>query len=73
MSVVGSRAVWTAEEHLLEEETDMCRKRWFVKPGLTRLVQINDASSVKPEPKLRYDLQYVREQSFSRDTIRVRQ
>jgi len=64
MSVVGPRAVWTAEEHLLEEETDMWRKRWFVKPGLTGLAQINDASSVKPETKLRYDLQYVREQSF---------
>ena len=64
MSVVGPRAVWTAEEHLLEEETDMWRKRWFVKPGLTGLAQINDASSVEPETKLRYDLQYVREQSF---------
>ena len=42
----------------------MWRKRWFVKPGLTGLAQINDASSVEPETKLRYDLQYVREQSF---------
>jgi len=67
MSVVGPRAVWTEEEHLLEDETDMWRKRWFVKPGLTGLAQINDASSVKPGTKLRYDLQYVREQSLSYD------
>jgi lipopolysaccharide/colanic/teichoic acid biosynthesis glycosyltransferase len=67
MSVVGPRAVWTEEEHLLEDETDMWRKRWFVKPGLTGLAQINDASSVDPKTKLRYDLQYVREQSLSYD------
>jgi lipopolysaccharide/colanic/teichoic acid biosynthesis glycosyltransferase len=67
MSVVGPRAVWTEEEHLLEDETEMWRKRWFVKPGLTGLAQINDASSVDPRAKLRYDLQYVREQSFSYD------
>ena len=67
MRVVGSRAVWTEEEHLLEDETDMWRKRWFIKPGLTGLAQINDASSVEPETKLRYDLQYVREQSLSYD------
>ncbi|MGQ3330784.1 sugar transferase [Halorubrum sp. FL23] len=67
MSVVGPRAVWTEEEHLLEDETEMWRKRWFVKPGLTGLAQINDASSVEPEIKLQYDLQYVGEQSFIYD------
>jgi len=67
MSVVGPRAVWTEEEYLLEEQADTWRKRWFVKPGLTGLAQIHDASSVEPETKLRYDLQYVREQSFSYD------
>ena len=35
---------------------------------LTGLAQINDASSVDPDVKLRYDLQYVREQSFVYDT-----
>jgi len=48
MIVVSPRAVWTKEEHLLEDETDMWRKRWFIKPGLTGLAQINDASSVEP-------------------------
>lgn len=45
----------------------MWRKRWFVNPGLTELAQINDASSVAPATKLRYDLQYVREQSLAYD------
>jgi len=34
---------------------------------LTGLAQINDASSVEPATKLRYDLQYVREQSLAYD------
>ena len=67
MSVVGPRAVWTEEEYLLENESEMWRKRWFVKPGLTGLAQINDVSSLNPEEKLRYDLQYVRDQSFQYD------
>lgn len=64
MSVVGPRAVWTEEEHLIEEEVEMWRKRWFVKPGLTGLAQVNDVKSTKPGEKLRYDLQYVKQQSF---------
>ncbi|WP_336362051.1 sugar transferase [Halalkalicoccus salilacus] len=64
MSVVGPRAAWTDEEALLEEEAVEWRKRWFVKPGLTGLAQINDASSTNPTEKLRYDLEYIRRQSF---------
>jgi lipopolysaccharide/colanic/teichoic acid biosynthesis glycosyltransferase len=64
MSVVGPRAVWTEEESLLEAEEQSWRKRWFVKPGLTGLAQVNDAKSTDPQQKLRYDLRYVRQQSF---------
>ena len=64
MSVVGPRAAWTDEEMLLEEEAIQWRKRWFVKPGLTGLAQINDVSSTDPETKLRYDLEYIRRQTF---------
>ncbi|MFC7231562.1 sugar transferase [Saliphagus sp. GCM10025308] len=64
MSVVGPRAAWTEEETLLEEDTPAWRKRWFVKPGLTGLAQINDAKSTDPRMKLRYDLEYIRKQSF---------
>ena len=42
-------------------------KRWFIKPGLTGLAQINDATGHEPRAKLRYDIQYVREQSFIYD------
>lgn len=64
MSVVGPRAVWREEEILLEEETDVWRRRWFVKPGLTGLAQIRDITSETPEKKLRSDLEYIRRQSF---------
>ncbi|WP_122089303.1 sugar transferase [Halalkalicoccus subterraneus] len=74
MSVVGPRAAWTAEEAHLLEETRTWRKRWFVKPGLTGLAQINDASSETPEEKVRWDLTYIRKQSFRFDLkIIVRQ
>ena len=74
MSVVGPRAVWTDEERLLEESTDTWRKRWFVKPGLTGLAQINGAKSTDPSEKIRYDLEYIRRQSFWLDVkIVVRQ
>ena len=65
MSVVGPRAAWTEEEEtFLQHEAATWRKRWFVKPGLTGLAQINDAKSTDPETKLRYDVRYIREQSF---------
>ncbi|MEF8783945.1 MAG: sugar transferase [Haloarculaceae archaeon] len=74
MSVVGPRAVWTDEELHLEAEASDWRKRWFVKPGLTGLAQINDVTSAEAEAKLRYDLEYIRQQSVWFDVkIVVRQ
>jgi lipopolysaccharide/colanic/teichoic acid biosynthesis glycosyltransferase len=64
MSVVGPRAAWVDEETLLEDQTNAWRRRWFVKPGLTGLAQINEVSSTDPEAKLRYDIEYIRNQSF---------
>jgi lipopolysaccharide/colanic/teichoic acid biosynthesis glycosyltransferase len=64
MSVVGPRAAWVTEEAVLEAEADTWRRRWFVKPGLTGLAQINDATSTDPETKLRYDIEYIQNQSF---------
>ena len=74
MSVVGPRAAWTHEEPLLEEEATEWRKRWFVKPGLTGLAQINEVTSADPRAKLRYDLEYIRNRSFWYDVkIVIRQ
>jgi lipopolysaccharide/colanic/teichoic acid biosynthesis glycosyltransferase len=73
MSVVGPRAVWTKEESLLEAETQSWRQRWFVKPGLTGLAQVNSVDSTNPTEKLRLDLQYVRQQSLRFDLKLVAQ
>jgi lipopolysaccharide/colanic/teichoic acid biosynthesis glycosyltransferase len=65
MSVVGPRATWVKEERgFIEARSEQWRKRWFVKPGLTGLAQINNASSTNPELKLRYDVEYIRQQSL---------
>jgi lipopolysaccharide/colanic/teichoic acid biosynthesis glycosyltransferase len=64
MSVVGPRAAWVEEEVELESVADDWRKRWFVKPGLTGLAQINGVSSTEPGKKLRYDVEYIRRQSL---------
>ena len=67
MSVVGPRAAWTDEESLIEEEVSAWSQRWFVKPGLTGLAQINDVTSEQPHEKLRYDIEYIRHQSLRFD------
>lgn len=64
MSVVGPRAAWVEEETVLETDARQWRKRWFVKPGLTGLAQINNVTSESPEKKLHYDLEYIRNQSL---------
>lgn len=74
MSVVGPRAAWTAEEEVIQREMATWKKRWFVKPGLTGLAQINEVSSENSRAKLQYDLTYIRNQSFWFDTkIVIRQ
>ena len=64
MSVVGPRPAQTALEDEFQAAAKQWRQRWFVKPGLTGLAQINDATSKEPRRKIRYDIQYIRNQSF---------
>ncbi|WP_257301051.1 sugar transferase [Haloarchaeobius sp. FL176] len=64
MSVVGPRPAQTALEDDFEAETAQWRQRWFVKPGLTGLAQINEANSQNPREKIQYDIQYIRNQGL---------
>jgi len=64
MSVVGPRPERPELDRDIEEGVGTWRQRWFVKPGLTGLAQINDATGKEPERKLRYDIEYIRRQSF---------
>jgi lipopolysaccharide/colanic/teichoic acid biosynthesis glycosyltransferase len=67
MSVVGPRPAQTELESEFEAEAPNWKRRWFVKPGLTGLAQIYDATSKDPSQKIKYDLQYIRRQSFRFD------
>jgi len=74
MSVVGPRPERPELDADIETNVDEWRSRWFVKPGLTGMAQINGATGHQPAEKIRYDVQYIRQQSFSFDLkIVVRQ
>jgi exopolysaccharide biosynthesis polyprenyl glycosylphosphotransferase len=64
MSVVGPRPERPELDTEIESGTAAWRSRWFVKPGLTGLAQINGATGYDPDEKLRHDLEYIRKQSF---------
>jgi lipopolysaccharide/colanic/teichoic acid biosynthesis glycosyltransferase len=64
MSVVGPRPERPELDRDIEDVVGEWRRRWFVRPGLTGLAQINGATGHEPEEKLRYDIEYIRRQSF---------
>jgi lipopolysaccharide/colanic/teichoic acid biosynthesis glycosyltransferase len=67
MSVVGPRPERPELDTDIQTGVIDWRKRWFVKPGLTGVAQVHDVTGAEPDKKLRYDLQYVKRQSFSYD------
>jgi lipopolysaccharide/colanic/teichoic acid biosynthesis glycosyltransferase len=67
MSVVGPRPERPELDSDIQSGVVDWQKRWFVKPGLTGPAQVNDVTGKEPGEKLRYDLEYVRDQSFSYD------
>jgi lipopolysaccharide/colanic/teichoic acid biosynthesis glycosyltransferase len=64
MSVVGPRPERPELDSDIEEGVDEWRRRWFVRPGLTGLAQINDVTGHEPAQKLRFDIEYIQQQSF---------
>jgi lipopolysaccharide/colanic/teichoic acid biosynthesis glycosyltransferase len=74
MSVVGPRPERPEIEGEIETGIVQWRRRWFVRPGLTGLAQINGVTGHEPARKLRYDVEYIRRQSFRFDVaILIRQ
>lgn len=67
MSVVGPRPERPELDLDMERGAQQWRNRWFVKPGLTGLAQINDVTGYDPEEKIRYDIEYIRQQSLRFD------
>lgn len=64
MSVVGPRPERPEIDREIDTEDIDWSKRWFVKPGLTGIAQINDVTGFEPAKKLECDLEYVRRQSL---------
>jgi lipopolysaccharide/colanic/teichoic acid biosynthesis glycosyltransferase len=64
MSVVGPRPERPELDDDIQASVATWQQRWFVRPGLTGLAQINDVASTDPGEKLRYDVAYIRNQSF---------
>ena len=64
MSVVGPRPERPELDRDIETSVGEWRRRWFVRPGLTGLAQINGATGHDPAEKLRFDIEYIRKQSF---------
>lgn len=74
MSVVGPRPERPKLDAVIQSDGIPWTKRWFVKPGLTGLAQINNVTGFEPEEKLNRDIEYIRRQSFGFDLwIVVRQ
>lgn len=64
MSVVGPRPERPEIDQEISSDMAGWRQRWFVKPGLTGLAQINDVTGHEPDRKLRYDMRYIKQQSL---------
>jgi lipopolysaccharide/colanic/teichoic acid biosynthesis glycosyltransferase len=64
MSVVGPRPERPELDTDIQSEVVEWRSRWFVKPGLTGMAQINKVTGHEPSEKIRYDIEYIRKQSF---------
>jgi lipopolysaccharide/colanic/teichoic acid biosynthesis glycosyltransferase len=74
MSVVGPRPERPELDSDIQSGVVNWQKRWFIKPGLTGLAQINQATGHEPDQKIRYDIEYVRSQSLGYDVkIVIRQ
>ncbi|MFB6184933.1 MAG: sugar transferase [Haloarculaceae archaeon] len=64
MSVVGPRPERPELDANIQRAVDEWQRRWFVRPGLTGLAQIQGATGHEPIRKLRYDVEYIRRQSL---------
>jgi lipopolysaccharide/colanic/teichoic acid biosynthesis glycosyltransferase len=67
MSFVGPRPEWAELVKAFRKEIPSFDRRHTVRPGLTGLAQIYGHSELPRRQKLRYDLLYIRKQSFSLD------
>lgn len=73
MSFVGPRPERPEFYDLFDTYIDGFRQRMVVLPGLTGLAQVNGGYDLKPEEKIVFDMQYIRERSIRTDMICILQ
>lgn len=65
MSIIGPRPERPSFTEQFSKEIDGFSNRLLVKPGLTGLAQVNGGYDITPREKLKYDLQYINNVTFS--------
>lgn len=73
MSFVGPRPERPEFYDLFDTYIDGFRQRMVALPGLTGLAQVNGGYDLKPEEKIVFDMQYIRERSIRTDMICILQ
>ncbi|RAS79914.1 sugar transferase [Priestia endophytica] len=67
MSIIGPRPTLTYHPWPLDEYTEMQKKRFNVRPGVTGWAQVNGRKEVPWDERIEYDVEYVETLSFSFD------
>lgn len=67
MSIIGPRPTLTYHPWPLDEYTDLQRKRFNVRPGVTGWAQINGRKDIHWDKRIEYDVEYVEKLSFGFD------
>lgn len=64
MSIVGPRPERAIFYEEFEKYIHGFSQRLMIKPGLTGLAQVNGGYDLKPEEKIKYDIEYIKKRSF---------
>ncbi len=67
MSIIGPRPALTYHPWPFDEYTDLQKKRFHVRPGLTGLAQINGRKGLEWDQRIQYDVEYVETLTFHGD------
>ena len=67
MSIIGPRPTLTYHPWPLDEYTEVQKKRFAVRPGVTGWAQVNGRKDVPWDKRIEYDVEYVKNLSFMFD------